>query len=101
MECFRPVAFDVNALERLKRTDGATASFLIIADPSRNLTYGLRQTFADLAPLMVDVRKGQIRALITATATAKDRSVRNGNGKEVSAGNRLAISVGPSRCSQK
>ena len=57
MKCFRPVAFDMSALARLKRTDGATASFLIVADPSRNVRYGLRQTFADLAPLMVDRAK--------------------------------------------
>lgn len=54
MECFRPVAFDAIALEELKRTDGDTASFLIIADPSRKLKFGLRQTFAELAPLMLD-----------------------------------------------
>lgn len=57
MECFRPVAFDVSALERLKRTDSATASFLIVGDPSRNMKYGLRQTFADLTPLMADLAK--------------------------------------------
>lgn len=57
MECFRPVAFDTRALEELRRTDGATASFLIVADPSRNLKYGLRQTFTELAPLMVGYAK--------------------------------------------
>ena len=54
MECFRPVVFDVSALEQLRRTDGDTASFLFIADPSRNLKYGLRRTFTELAPLMVN-----------------------------------------------
>ena len=53
MECFRPVAFDACALEQLRKTDGNTASFLIVADPSRNLKRGLRATFSELAPLMV------------------------------------------------
>lgn len=53
MECFRPVAFDTRALEELRRTDGATASFLIVADPSRNLKYGLRQTLTELGPLLM------------------------------------------------
>ena len=57
MECFRPVAFDVRALEQLRKTDGKTAAFLIIADPSRNLQFGLRQTFNELAPLMIDYAK--------------------------------------------
>ena len=54
MECFRPVAFDARALEELRKTDGDTAAFLVIADPSRNLKYGLRQTFTELAPLIVN-----------------------------------------------
>jgi len=58
MECFRPVAFDACALEQLRKTDGNTASFLIVADPSRNLKYGLHATFTELAPLMVDFVKG-------------------------------------------
>ena len=58
MECFRPVAFDACALEQLRRTDGNTAAFLIIADPSRNLKYGLRATFTELGRLMVDFAKG-------------------------------------------
>ena len=37
MECFGPVAVDVSALEQLRRTDGDSASFLIIDEPSRNL----------------------------------------------------------------
>ena len=57
MECFRPVAFDACALEQLRKTDGNTASFLIVADPSRNLKHGLRATFAELAPLMVDLQR--------------------------------------------
>src|ERR1041385_8201202 len=58
MECFRPVAFDACALEQLRRTDGNTASFLIVvADPSRNLKHGLRATFTELAPLMVDLQR--------------------------------------------
>ena len=54
MECFRPVAFDVSALEQLRMTDGDTASFLVIADPFRNLKYGLRRTYTELARLIVD-----------------------------------------------
>jgi len=58
MECFRPVAFDARALEQLRITDGATASFLIVTDPARHLKYGRRVTFTELAPLMVDFAKG-------------------------------------------
>ena len=54
MECFRPVAFDACALEQLRKTDGNTASFLVVADPSRNLKHGLHATFTELALLMVD-----------------------------------------------
>lgn len=57
MECFRSVLFDVSALEQLRRTDGDSASFLIIADPSRNLKSGLRRTFSELALLMVHYAK--------------------------------------------
>ena len=53
MECFRPVTFDARALEELRRTDGQTASFLLIDDPSRHLKYGLRLGFTELAPLMM------------------------------------------------
>jgi hypothetical protein len=59
MECFRPVAFDACALEQLRKTDGNTASFLIVADPCRKLKYGLRATFTELAPLMVDFAKSR------------------------------------------
>ena len=52
MECFRPVTFDGCALEELRRTDGHTASFLLISDPSRHLKHGLRLGFTELAPLM-------------------------------------------------
>ena len=58
MECFRPVAFDSSALEQLRMTDGDTASFLMVADPSRNLKRGLRLGFTELTPLMVDFAKG-------------------------------------------
>jgi hypothetical protein len=61
MECFRPVTFDVRALEELRRTDGQTASFFMITDPSRHLKHGLRLSFTELAPLMVDLTKRQIR----------------------------------------
>ena len=54
MECFRPVTFDVRAFEEVRRTDGHTASFLMISDPSRHLKHGLRMGFTDLAPLIVD-----------------------------------------------
>ena len=53
MECFRPVTFDVGAFEELRRTDGQTASFLMITDPSRHLKHGLRLGFSELAPLMM------------------------------------------------
>ena len=52
MVCFRPVTFDARALEDLRRTDGHTASFLMISDPSRHLKHGLRLGFTELAPLM-------------------------------------------------
>ncbi len=55
MECFRPVTFDARALEELKRTDGQTASFLMITDPTRHLKHGLRLGFTELAPLMVGI----------------------------------------------
>ena len=57
MECFRPVTFDACALEQVRMTDGDTVSFLIVADPSRNVKYGLRQTFTELTPLMIDLGK--------------------------------------------
>ena len=53
MECFRPVTFDARVLEELRRTDGHTASFLMISDPSRHLKHGLRLGFTELAPLMM------------------------------------------------
>jgi hypothetical protein len=53
MECFRPVTFAARALEELRRTDGQTASFLMITDPSRHLKHGLRLGFTELAPLMM------------------------------------------------
>ena len=52
MECFRPVMFDTRALEELRRTDGDTASFLMITDPSRHMKHGLRVGFTELAPLI-------------------------------------------------
>ena len=54
MECFRPVTFDLRAIEELRRTDGHTTSFLMINEPSRHLKHGLRLGFTDLAPLIVD-----------------------------------------------
>ena len=54
MECFRPVTFDARVFEELRKTDGDTASFLMISDPSRHLKHGLRVGFTELAPLMVD-----------------------------------------------
>ena len=54
MECFRPVTFDAHAVEEIRRTDGQTASFLMITDPSRHLKHGLRLSFTDLAPMMVN-----------------------------------------------
>jgi hypothetical protein len=61
MECFRPVAFDLRALEELRRTDGHTASFLMISDPSRHLKHGLRLSFNDLGPLIVNSTERHIR----------------------------------------
>ena len=61
MECFRPVTFDVRAFEELKRTDGHSASFLMINDPSRHLKHGLRLGFTDLAPFIVDSTEWPIR----------------------------------------
>ena len=61
MECFRPATFDVRALEELRRTDGHTASFLMISDPSRHLKHGLRLGFTDLAPLIVDSTERPVR----------------------------------------
>jgi hypothetical protein len=49
----RAVTFDACALEELRRTDGPTASFLMITDPSRHLKHGLRLGFSELAPLMM------------------------------------------------
>lgn len=59
MECFRPVSFDAHALEELKRTDGDTASFLIVADPVRDPKHGFRLGFTELASLMTDFAKGK------------------------------------------
>ena len=61
MECFRPVTFDVRAFEELKRTDGHTASFLMISNPSRHLKHGLPLGFTDLAPLIVGSTERPIR----------------------------------------
>ena len=61
MVCFRPITFDVRALEELRRTDGHTASFLVISDPSRHLKHGLRLGFTDLATLIVDSTERHIR----------------------------------------
>jgi len=61
MECFRPVMFNARLLEELRRTDGDSATFLMIADPSRHLKHGLRLSFTELAPLMIDLTKRDIR----------------------------------------
>lgn len=53
MECFRAVAFDAQALEELRMTDGDTASFLLVADPARKLKHGVRLGFTELAQLMI------------------------------------------------
>jgi hypothetical protein len=58
MECFRPVAFAARDLEELKRTDGDSASFLIVADPSRGAKHGSRLGFTELASLMTEAAKG-------------------------------------------
>ena len=54
MQCFKPVTFDAQALDELRRTDGHTAAFLMITDPTRHLKHGLRLGFTELAPLMVN-----------------------------------------------
>jgi len=54
MECFRPVAFDAHALEKLRKTEGDTASFFVVADPARKLNHGLRLGSTELAALMID-----------------------------------------------
>lgn len=61
MVCFRPVTLDVGAFEELKRTDGDTASFLMISDPSRHLKHGQQLGFTDLAPLIVDSTERPVR----------------------------------------
>ena len=61
MECFRPVMFDARVLEELRRTDGDSAAFLMITEPSRHLKHGLRLGFTELAPLMFDLTKRNIR----------------------------------------
>lgn len=54
MECFRPVVFDASALEKLKITDGRTASFLIVSDPLRKLKHARQVGFTELALLIID-----------------------------------------------
>jgi len=54
MECFRPVALDMLSLEKLKTTEGDTASFLIVSEPLRSLKRGRRLGFAELALLIVE-----------------------------------------------
>lgn len=54
MQCFRPVTFDLNDVEEIRKTDGHSAAFLMISDPSRHLKHGLRLGFTELAPLMVN-----------------------------------------------
>src|SRR5215207_3859362 len=57
MECFRPVAFDADALEKLRKAEGETATFFVVADPSRKLKHGLRLGSTELAALMVDLQR--------------------------------------------
>ena len=57
MECFRPAVLDVHELEKIKATDGKTASFLIVSDPSRNLKRGRLLDFTELALLLDDVEE--------------------------------------------
>ena len=54
MECFRPVALDTLTLEKLKITDGDTASFLIVSEPLRKLKHARRIEFAELTHLLGD-----------------------------------------------
>ena len=57
MECFRPMAFDTAALEKLSKTEGETATFFMVSDPSRKLKHGLRMGSTELAALMIDFGK--------------------------------------------
>lgn len=54
MECFRPMVLDIPSLEKLKASDGSTASFLIVSDPLRNLKRGRRLGFTELALMIVE-----------------------------------------------
>ena len=54
MECFRPVVFDGEALAKLATTEGDTACFFIVADPSRKFKHALRLGSTELAALMID-----------------------------------------------
>ena len=53
MECFRPMAFDAAALQKLRQTEGETATFFMVSDPSRKLKHGLRMGSTELAALMI------------------------------------------------
>jgi hypothetical protein len=66
MECFRPVLLDTRALERIKASDGNSASFLIVSDPLRNLKRGRRLDFTELARLVVDFEKANQNKLLNA-----------------------------------
>jgi hypothetical protein len=57
MECFRPAVLDTHAIEKIKATDGNSASFLIVSDPSRNLKRGRLLGFTELTLLLVDLEK--------------------------------------------
>ena len=61
MECFKPVAFDTRAFKEFKMTEGDRASFLVVADSSRNVKRGLRLNFTELAPLLTDFAEGKAK----------------------------------------
>ena len=52
MECFRPRAFDMSALQQVKNAYGDTASFSLINDATRKLKHGRQATCTELAQLM-------------------------------------------------
>jgi hypothetical protein len=42
-------------------TEGDRASFLIVADSSRNVKRGLRLNFTELAPFLIDFAEGKAK----------------------------------------
>ena len=59
MECFRPVAFDAGTFNEFKITEGDSASFLIVADSSRNVKHGVRLNSTELGPLLINFAEGK------------------------------------------